>query len=234
MKKRVLVKISGAAIQGDGHEIHNLSKIENICKQLIALSKVASVGIVLGGGNIWRGNMTKNHAFRRANADYMGMLSTVLNGLAFQETFARLGAKSEIYSALNVCNVTNPLSVHKLNKDLNAGNILIFTGGTGHPYFTTDTACALRAIDMSANIILMGKNGVDGVYSDDPKKNKKAKFYKELTFLDAVAKQLKVMDLSAMTLCNDNNIDIYVFDIDAKDGIIKTFKKQSKFTYVHK
>lgn len=234
MKKRVLVKISGGAIKGSHGEIYDNKKLKALCKQLAILNKTASIGLVLGGGNIWRGNMTKDNAFRRANADYMGMLSTIMNGLAFKETLHKLGVKAEIYSALEVDKITDPISINLINDDLAKGKIIIFVGGTGHPFFTTDTACAIRAIDMHADLILMGKDGVDGVYSADPNKNKKAKFYKSLTFLEAISKELGVMDLSALTLCLENNIDIYVFDVLAKDNIIKTYKRQSKFTHIHK
>ena len=233
MKKRVLVKISGGAIKSnDG--IYDNKKLVALCKQLATLNKTASVGLVLGGGNIWRGNMTKDNAFRRANADYMGMLSTVMNGLAFKETLHKLGVKAEIYSALEVDKISYPISINLINDDLSKGKIIIFVGGTGHPFFTTDTACAIRAIDMHADVILMGKDGVDGVYSSDPNKNKNAKFFKELTFHDAISKQLGVMDLSALTLCLENNIDILVFDVLAKDNILKAFKKKTKFTHIHK
>lgn len=233
-KKRILIKVSGGAIRGENKDIYDINKLIAICKQIKEMNKTCSIGIVLGGGNIWRGNMTKNNAFRRANADYMGMLSTVMNGIAFKETLNNLGVDAEVYSALEVAEVTKPLNIDKVNKDLAKGKVVVFAGGTGHPFFTTDTGCAIRAIDMHADFILMGKDGTDGVYSDDPRKNKNAKFYKELTFLEAIEKGLQVMDHSALSLCNDNNIDIYVFDILAKDSIIKTFKKQCKFTHIHK
>ncbi len=234
MKKRVLVKISGAAIKGSHGEIYDNQKLLALCKQLAALNKVASVGLVLGGGNIWRGNMTKDRAFRRANADYMGMLSTIMNGIAFKETLHKLKVKAEVYSALEVDKVAEPISINLINDDLAKNKIIIFAGGTGHPFFTTDTACAIRAIDMHADLILMGKDGVDGVYSADPNKVKNAKFYKSLTFQEAISQRLGVMDLSALTLCLENNIDIYVFDVLAKDNILKTFRRKSKFTHIHK
>ncbi|MCQ3908251.1 MAG: UMP kinase [Mycoplasmoidaceae bacterium] len=178
--------------------------------------------------------MTKDKAFRRANADYMGMLSTVMNGLAFKETLHKLGVKAEIYSALEVDRISHKIAIDKINDDIAKGKIIIFVGGTGHPFFTTDTACAIRAIDMHAEVILMGKDGVDGVYSSDPNKNKNAKFYKSLTFHEAISQELGVMDLSALTLCLENNIDIFVFDVLAKDNILKVFKKKTKFTHIHK
>lgn len=233
MKRRVLVKISGAAIKGS-RDIYDNDKLVSLCKQLITLNKTTSVGLVLGGGNIWRGSMTKDNAFRRANADYMGMLSTVMNGLAFKETLHKLGAKAEIYSALGVDKISYEIAIDKINDDIADGKIIIFVGGTGHPFFTTDTACAIRAIDMHANLILMGKDGVDGVYSSDPNKNKNAKFIKTLTFHEAISKELRVMDLSALTLCLENNIDIYVFDVLAKDNIIKAYQRKTKFTHIHK
>ncbi|MCQ2748361.1 MAG: UMP kinase [Mycoplasmoidaceae bacterium] len=178
--------------------------------------------------------MTKDKAFRRANADYMGMLSTIMNGIAFKETLHKIGVKAEVYSALEVDRITKKIAIDKINDDIAEGKVIIFAGGTGHPFFTTDTACAIRAIDMRADFILMGKDGVDGVYTADPNKNKNAKFIKSITFQGAIEKQLKVMDLPALTLCLENNIDIYVFDVLAKDSIIKTFKKKTKFTHIHK
>ena len=234
MKKRIIVKISGAAIKGNGADIYDNKKLIALCKQLKELNKTCSVGLVLGGGNIWRGNMTKNDAFRRANADYMGMLSTVMNGLAFKETLHKLGVKAEIYSALEVQRVSYPIAINLINDDLAKGKVIIFVGGTGHPFFTTDTACAIRAIDMHADLILMGKDGVDGVYTKDPKKFKDAKFIKDMTFMEAINQKVKVMDLSALTLCHENNIEIYVFDVLAKNNIVKAAKKKTKFTYIHK
>ncbi len=178
--------------------------------------------------------MTKDRAFRRANADYMGMLSTIMNGIAFKETLHKLHVKAEVYSALEVDKVAEPIAINLINDDLAKNKVIIVVGGTGHPFFTTDTACAIRAIDMHADVILMGKDGVDGVYSADPNKVKGAKFYKSLTFQDAISQRLGVMDLSALTLCLENNIDIYVFDVLAKDNIVKAFKKKTKFTHIHK
>ncbi len=235
MRKRILIKISGAAI-GDSvnKEIFDIKKLEAICKQIAKINKTNSVGIVLGGGNIWRGNMTKGNAFRRANADYMGMMSTVINGLAFKETLHRLGVKAEIYTSLEIEKISFPLSITLMNDDLAKGKVLIFVGGTGHPYFTTDTACAIRAIDMHADLILMGKDGVDGVYSADPNKVKNAKFFKDLTYAEALQRKLKIMDSTALSLCNDNNIETIVFGVNQKDGIIKALKQQGKFTKVHR
>ncbi len=235
MKKRILIKISGAAIRDNVHkDIFDVKKLTDICKQIALINKTNSVGVVLGGGNIWRGNMTRKNSFRRANADYMGMMSTVINGLAFKETLHRLGVKAEIYTSLEIEKITFPLSITLMNDDLAKGKVLIFVGGTGHPYFTTDTACAIRAIDMHANLILMGKDGVDGVYSADPNKTKKAKFYKNLTYAEAINKKLKVMDSTALSLCQDNDIDTIVFSVSAKNGILKAYKRQGKFTRIHK
>ncbi len=178
--------------------------------------------------------MTKGNAFRRANADYMGMMSTVINGLAFKETLHRLGVKAEIYTSLEIEKISFPLSITLMNDDLAKGKVLIFVGGTGHPYFTTDTACAIRAIDMHADLILMGKDGVDGVYSADPNKVKNAKFFKDLTYAEALQRKLKIMDSTALSLCNDNNIETIVFGVNQKDGIIKALKQQGKFTKVHR
>jgi len=234
-KKRLLIKISGGAIKNDTeNDIYDTQKITAVCKQLAELNKTCNIGIVVGGGNIWRGNMTKNGIFRRLNADYMGMMSTVMNGLAFKEVLHKLGVEAAVFSALHIEKATFDISLGLLEDAFKENKILIFVGGTGHPYFTTDTACAMRAIDMDADIVLMGKDGVDGIFSDDPKKNPKAKFYDDITFDEAINKNLKVMDMSAFTLLKEANIEVRVFNLIAKNGIINAYNKKCKFTRVHK
>ena len=170
----------------------------------------------------------------QASGDYVGMLATVMNALALQSALKSISVPCRVQTAIQMNQIAEPYLRFKAIRHLEKGRVVIFAAGTGNPFFTTDTACAIRAIDMHADLILMGKDGVDGVYSADPNKVKNAKFFKSLTFLDAISKKLGVMDLSALTLCMENNIDIYVFDVLAKDNILKTYKKKSKFTHIHK
>ena len=232
--KRILIKISGASIKSKDNNIFDLNYIKNLAKQIAILAKKYQIGIVIGGGNIWRGNMTVGNVFKKANADYMGMLSTIINALAFKDILVNYGCQVNLYSALAISNVTKPIVIEKINNDLNKKKVAIFAAGTGHPYFTTDTGCVIWAIDMDADVILMGKDSVDGVFSDDPQINKKAKFYSDLKFIDVLKKKLKVMDLSALTLCEQHDIDIYVFNILQSNSLLKIINKKCKFTHIHK
>lgn len=230
-KQRILIKISGASLHSNDKDIFDVNKLDSLAKEIASLSQKYSIGIVIGGGNIWRGNMTKNNFFKQANADYMGMLATVMNAIALKEAFANNSTSSVILSNLNVEKITKQVTVDRINKKLDKDNILIFAGGTGHPFFTTDTGCALMATYMDAKLIVMGKDGVDGVYSDDPKKNKDAKFFSKITFDQVFKKKLKVMDLTALTLCNDHDIDILVFNMNAKNGITKVLDQRNEFKH---
>lgn len=232
--KRILIKISGASIKSDNGSIFDLDMINNLATQIQKLKKKYQIGIVIGGGNIWRGNMTVNNVFKKENADYMGMLSTVINGIAIKDILSSHGVDVVLHSSLGINNFTKPIDIEMVNKELDEGKVIIFVGGTGHPYFTTDTGCVIRAMDIHANLILMGKDSIDGVYSDDPFVNKNAKFFPNLKFIDVINKKLKIMDLSALTLCEQNGINVYVFNILSKNCIINILKKKGKFTYIHK
>ena len=235
IKKRILIKISGGCFRPNKKDsLFDFNIIKKICLQIKQLAPKYNIGLVIGGGNIWRGNMDSNKILKRANSDYIGMLSTIANGIVFKDVLESMKVNVTLFSALSIGNLTKPIVHDKIEKAFAKGNICIFAGGTGHPYFTTDTGCAIRAIDMRANIILMGKNSVNGVYTDDPLKNKKAKFIKDISFINLINKKLKVMDLSALTLCEENNINIYVFNILAQNGIIKTLNKKCQFTFIHK
>lgn len=234
-KKRILIKISGASIKSKKTgSLFNFDIIKKLCSQIKQLNAKYDIGIVIGGGNIWRGKMDNENCLKRANADYVGMLSTIANSFVFKDVLENFGVKTSLFSALPVGSLTKPITGEKIEKAFLKNHVCLFGGGTGHPYFTTDTGCAIRAIDMHADMILMGKDSVDGVFTADPSKNKNAKFIANTTFFDVFKKKLQVMDLSALTLCEENNIDIYVFNILGNNNIVKVLHKKCKFTHIHK
>jgi uridylate kinase len=179
------------------------------------------VGIVVGGGNIWRGYQAEAKGMDRATADYAGMLATVINALALQDILEREGLETRTQSALDIRQVAEPFILRRALDHLKKGRVVIFAGGTGHPYMTADTAAALRAIEIRAEILLMTKNKVDGIYSADPRKNPKAKKFDRISHLEALKLRLQVMDTTALSLCMDNKLPIVVFDLEAKDSILK-------------
>ena len=212
---RVLVKLSGEAFAGkegfgiDGEIVARLSQAILEVKQTFEVD----IAVVVGGGNIWRGMIGAGAGMDRAQADYMGMLATVINALALQETLERLGQPTRVQSAIHMSQVAEPYIRRRAIRHLEKGRVVIFAGGTGNPFFTTDTTAALRAVEIDAGAILMGKNGTDGVYSDDPRTNPDAVLLRELTYIDVLNRGLKVMDSTAITLCMDNEIPIVVFDL---------------------
>jgi uridylate kinase len=220
--KRVLLKLSGEALRGKGsYGIDNLTltRIARQIKEVVGLG--VGVGIVVGGGNIWRGAEAEASGMERVTADYAGMLATVINALALQDVLERLGVDTRTQSALEIEKVAEPYIRRRAIRHLEKGRVVIFAGGTGNPYMTADTAGALRAIEISAEVLLMTKNGVDGIYTADPHKNPKAKKIDKITHLKALSMRLKVMDSTALSLCLDNKLPIIVFDSEAKDGILK-------------
>ena len=221
--QRVWLKISGEALGGTGSELYNNKSIDNICQQIQTLTTAKiQVGIVVGGGNIWRGaKLGESIGLKRINADYMGMLATIMNALVIESKLKALGVKVLVQSSLEINQVAERFYYKKAISSFEKGYVCIFAGGTGSPYFTTDTAAVLRAIEIDANVLLMAKNGVDGVYNKDPLTNKDAIRYEHLTYQDITNKQLKVMDLTASTMCMEANLKTLVFDINIKDNIIK-------------
>jgi uridylate kinase len=179
------------------------------------------VGIVVGGGNIWRGAQAEADGMDRVTADYAGMLATVINALALQDVLERQGVDTRTQSALDIRQVAEPYIRRRAIRHLEKGRVVIFAGGTGNPYMTADTAAALRAIEIGAEVLLMSKNGVDGIYTADPRKDPKAKKIDRITHLQVLNKRLAVMDTTALTLCLDNKLPIIVFDLEAKDGMQK-------------
>jgi uridylate kinase len=231
--KRVLLKLSGEALRGKGsYGIDNktLNRIALQIKEIVKLG--VGVGIVVGGGNIWRGTEAEATGMERVTADYAGMLATVINALALQDVLERLGVDTRTQSALEIEKVAEPYIRRRAIRHLEKGRVVIFAGGTGNPYMTADTAGALRAIEISAEVLLMTKNGVDGVYTADPRKNPKAQKIDKITHLKALSMRLKVMDTTALSLCLDNKLPIIVFDSEAKDGILKAVLGQSIGTLV--
>lgn len=220
--KRVILKISGEALAGANGTGINAAYVKKIAHEIEALyKKVDEIGIIVGAGNIWRGRDAAENDMNRASADYMGMLGTILNSLALQNALESLGIPTRVMSSLSIPSVCEPYLRRKALSHLEKKMIVIFGGGTGNPFFSTDTAAALRAAEIEADCILMAKNGVDGVYNDDPRKNPEAKRYTTLTYDEMLSKHLMVMDLTSATLCRENKIKIVVFDMNVEGNIAR-------------
>lgn len=235
MSQVVLLKLSGEALSKvDGIGI-DMQKVKNVALEVKALKDTGvSLGIVVGAGNIWRGRDAEEVGMARVSADQMGMLGTILNAMALAGAFEGLGVKAKVMTSIPVGNMTEPFN-HKMAKmALENGEIVIFGGGTGSPFFSTDTTSALRAAEIGADIILMAKNGTDGVYDSDPRKNPNAVRYEKITFDEMLEKHLGVMDLTAATLCYDNNIKIIVFDMGVSGNIKKVISDPSIGTVITK
>ncbi len=212
--KRVLLKLSGEAFSGEtdyGIDAPTLARIAKQIKQVMEMG--TGVAITVGGGNIWRGAKAEQDGMDRVTADYAGMLATVINALALQDVLERQGVTTRTLSAIGVHQVAEPYIRRRAIRHLEKGRAVIFAGGTGNPYMTTDTAAALRAIEIGAEVLLMAKNNVDGVYSADPLKNRNAKKFDKLTHLEALNMHLEVMDATALSLCLENKLPIIVFDL---------------------
>lgn len=232
--KRILLKISGEAL-GDGtNELYNNKNIDNVCQQIQTLVKAkVEVGLVIGGGNIWRGaKQGEKIGLKRINADYMGMLATIMNALVIESKLKALNVKVIVQTSLEINQVAEPFYYKKAISSFEKGYVCIFAGGTGSPYFTTDTAAALRATEIDADVLLMAKNGVDGVYDKDPIINKNAIRYSHLSYQDITNKQLKVMDLTASTMCMEANLEIIVFNINGENNIIKAVQNKAIATII--
>ena len=218
--KRILLKISGEALMGEGTYGINRVVIERIVAEIHEVVQLnVEVAIVIGGGNIFRGMTATENGLDRATADYMGMLATVMNALALQDTMRRNDLVSRIQSALRIDQVVGPYIRNKAIRYLEEGKVVIFAAGTGNPFFTTDTAAVLRGMEMNVDIVLKGTK-VDGVYTSDPKTNSDAKRYQHLSFDEAINRNLKVMDATALTLCRDHKLPLNVFNI-FKIGALK-------------
>ncbi|MDO5303326.1 MAG: UMP kinase [Clostridia bacterium] len=217
--KRVLLKISGEALAGEQKFGINEAMVRKVAAQVKDIHDLGvQVAIVVGGGNFWRGRTSGD--MDRATADYMGMLATVMNSLALQDGLLAAGVKARVQTAIEMREIAEPYARRKAISQLEQGDIVIFGAGTGSPFFSTDTTAALRAVEVGADIILLAKN-VDAVYSDDPQTNPEAVKYDELTHMEVIEKDLKVMDLTAATLCKDNNIAIHVFGVAEEGNVLK-------------
>ncbi len=229
--KRVLLKLSGEAIGGKekkGVDAETLGKICDQVKNMVDLG--VQVAIVVGGGNFWRGRY--GHQMERTTSDYMGMLATVMNGLALQDSLEARGLATRLQTAIEMRQIAEPYIKRKALKHLEAGRVVIFACGTGNPFFTTDTAAALRSAEIEAEVILLAKT-IDGVYSADPKEDPNAVKYDEITYLDILNQDLKVMDSTATSLCRDNKIPLIVFGIDEPENMVKIIKGEKIGTYIN-
>ena len=230
--KRILLKLSGESLMGtNGYGIDPLRLNEYAQQVKDLVSEGAQVAIVIGGGNIFRGLSGAAKGFDRVKGDQMGMLATVINSLALQSALDSIEVKSIVYTAVRMEPVGELYSRDKVVKNLEKGKVTILSGGTGNPFFTTDTASALRAVEMGADIILKGTR-VDGVYTADPEKDKTATKFSQISFDEVIQRQLNVMDLTAFTMCRENNIPIYVFDMNTVGNLLKVVKGEPIGTLV--
>lgn len=231
MYKRVLLKLSGEAISASNFPF-SVEILNDIARQIKEISEMGiSVGVVIGGGNICRGRMFEELGFERVQADYAGMMATVINALMLSAKLNMLGVKAMAMSAIQAQNV-EPFDKDKANQLLDEGYVLVFGGGVGKPYYSTDTGSAQRAADIHADVILMAKSGVDGVYDSDPDNNPNAKRFEELTFDDILELGLKVIDFQAAELCKETNIEAFVFNMAEENNIIKAVKGEAVGTFV--
>ena len=213
---RVMLKLSGEAFAGqDGNPIDGkVARVRRRARSSTPATLGVDIAVVVGGGNIWRGLTGAGAGMDRAQADYMGMLATVINALALQDTLERLGQPTRVQSAIHMSQVAEPYIRRRAIRHLEKGRVVIFAGGTGNPFFTTDTAAALRAVEIEADVMLRGTHsGVDGLYTDDPRTNPDATLIREVTYLDVLNRGLKAMDSTAITLCMDNALPIVMFDL---------------------
>ena len=232
--KRVLLKLSGEAFAGGttyGIDTATLTKVARQIKQVVEMG--VGVGIVVGGGNIWRGAKAEGEGMDRVTADYAGMLATVINALALQDVLEREGVTTRTQSAISIQQVAEPYIRRRAIRHLEKGRVVIFAAGTGNPYMTTDTAAALRAIEIEAEVLLMTKNNVDGIYSADPVTNPSAKKFDKLTHLEALNLRLEVMDATALSLCLENKLPILVFDLQARRSMERAVMGEAIGTLIY-
>jgi uridylate kinase len=220
--RRILLKLSGEALQGTAPNGIDFGTLEAIARQVGTVAeRGVEVGMVIGGGNIWRGEPAATRGMDRATADYMGMLATVMNGLALQSAMERIGLHTRVQSAVTMTEVAEPYIRRRAIRHFEKGRVVIFAAGTGNPYFTTDTAASLRALEIGADVLLMAKNRVDGVYDADPNREPTARKFDRLTYMEALERRLKVMDSTALSLCMDNKLPIIVFDLTGEGNLLR-------------
>ena len=217
--KRILLKISGEALAGDQRRGLDFTVVNSVCKVIRqCVDEGVQLGLVIGGGNFWRGRQGTN--MDRSTADQMGMLATVMNSLAMMDAIEQRGVPVRVQTALNMVSLAEPLILRKALRHFEMGRIVIFACGTGHPYCSTDTAAALRACEINADVLLMAKN-VDGIYDSDPKTNPNAKKYDELQYADIINRGLKVIDFTAATMCMENNVPTLAFGLNEENSIVR-------------
>jgi len=232
--KRVLLKLSGEAFSGGapyGIDAATVAKVAQQIKRVLAMG--VGVGIVVGGGNIWRGAKAEAKGMDRVTADYAGMLATVINALALQDALEREGVTTRTQSAIGIQEVAEPYIRRRAIRHLEKGRVVIFAGGTGNPYMTTDTAASLRAIEIEAEVLLMTKHKVDGIYSADPAKDSSAKKFDKLNYFEALNMRLDVMDATALSLCLENKLPIIVFDLQAPQSLERAVSGEKIGTLVN-
>jgi len=231
--RRILVKLSGEALAGEhGFGIDPLVARRR-AEQLVAVYRLGiEVAVVVGAGNIFRGMAAASKGMERTSADYMGMLGTVMNSLALQSSIEDLGVPTRLQTAIEMRQVAEPFIRRRAIRHLEKGRMVIFAGGTGNPYFTTDTAAVLRCIEINGEVLLMGKNGVDAVYNDDPRHNPAAVRFTSLDYMDALTQRLQVMDGTALTLCMENKLPIIVFDANGEGNLVRAARGERVGTYV--
>ncbi|HEX8331782.1 MAG TPA: UMP kinase [Segetibacter sp.] len=230
--KRILLKLSGEALMGDKNFGLDADVIAQYAQDIKTVIDVGvQVAIVIGGGNIYRGMNEAETGIERAQGDYMGMLATVINGMALQAGLEKIGVYTRLQSAIKMEQIAEPYIRRRAIRHLEKGRVVIFGAGTGNPYFTTDTAGSLRAIEIKADVILKGTR-VDGIYTADPEKDPSATRFDKITFQDVIAKNLKVMDMTAFTLCQENNLPIIVFDMNTPGTLLQVVEGMDVGTYV--
>ena len=234
MYKRVLLKLSGEALSSEGNNFDPVI-LKSLAQELKEVHESGvDLAIVVGGGNFIRGKMAENIGIERVQADYMGMLATVMNALAVQSSLEQIGVPTRVMTAIEMQKVAEPFIVRRAHRHLDKKRVVIFGAGIGEPYFSTDTTAALRASEINADVILMAKNGVDGVYSADPKTNPDATRYDSLSYMELIQKGLQVMDTPATSMCMDNNIDLVVFNMNQSGNILKAVKGECIGTVISK
>ncbi len=231
MYKRVLIKISGEALANDNGFGLNFDKVDILVSEIKkAVEMGVQVGLVIGAGNFWRGRQAKP-TMDRATADYMGMVATVINALALQDSLEKAGVITRVQTALTIQKVAEPFILRRALRHFEKGRVVIFACGTGNPYFTTDTGAALRAAEIGAEVLLLAKN-VDGIYDSDPKKNPNAKKYEEISYIEFIQQGLTAMDASAVTLCGENNIKIIAFALNEENSIVRAINGEKIGTII--
>ncbi len=232
--KRVLLKVSGESLARGQASGISPDALRTVCRELISAQKLGiQVAVVIGGGNFWRGNRAEEWGMDRGAADYAGMLATMMNALALQDFLEQMGAETRVQSAITATAVAEPYIRRRAIRHMEKGRIVIFAAGTGSPHMTTDTAAALRAVEVEADVLLMAKNGVNGVYDSDPRSNPKAKKLDEVTYIDALNRRLGVMDATALSLCMENHMQIIVFDLFSPGVLQRILRGEVVGTLVH-